>query len=360
MKEGLEKYFEEGKVDLENQGLPEVQEEQQEVVAEDQAPIEGQAEEIASAETDVQTEQQEVPEEVVAETEESPLEVIQTLTEEEVQPEVAEVKQELNLPEGVDKLIAFMEDTGGTLQDYVNLNKSFDDLSEDALLKEYYLKTKPHLDGGDINFLINKKFTIDEEEMEEDEVRERKIALKEELSKAKNYLNGAKDKYYAELKATGRTTSVNEEAKAKQEAAFKHFQQETNKIFEGLEGFDFAVGDKSLRYKVGDVGNLKETQLDINNVIGKYFDGEGNLTDALGYHKALWAAQNADNIAKRFYAQGKADAIEERTKDSKNIDFDHTTQPPSSNTKLKPGMAREIENPTINRGQRVNLKHTKF
>jgi hypothetical protein len=43
-----------------------------------------------------------------------------------------------------------MEETGGTVEDYVELNKDYSKLNNDQLLTEYLRKTKPHLDSEDI------------------------------------------------------------------------------------------------------------------------------------------------------------------------------------------------------------------
>ena len=43
------------------------------------------------------------------------------------------------------------------------------------------------------------------------------------------------------------------------------------------------------------------------------------MSDAAGYHKALYTAMNADAIAKHFYEQGKADAVKDVVKSSKNL-----------------------------------------
>ena len=49
---------------------------------------------------------------------------------------------------------------------------------------------------------------------------------------------------------------------------------------------------------------------------------DGTMSDAKGYHKALYSAMNSDAIAQHFYEQGKADALKESIKKSKNISMD--------------------------------------
>ena len=335
MKEGLEKYFEEG--------------------VENEAPIEAPVQEL-------ETEQPlEATQEVEQPAEENAPEVIEetTGTLETIVEETTVSQPETYLPEGVDKLVEFLNDNPrANLQDYLNLNKSFDEFDDKAIMKEYYTKTKPHLDADDVDFLLKRKFAeVGEEGDDSDSARSARIALKEELSNAKSYLNTAKEKYYTDLKGHDGIGNAQEETLKVQQAAAQHFLTETNKAFEGLDGFTFDVGDKRVRYKMENPQNVKEVQSNIENIVAPFIGDDGMINDVVGYHKAMFAARNADNLAKLFYEQGKADAIANAAQDSKNLDFSHTHRAPESNSKLKPGQAREIETPT-NR-QSVKLKYWK-
>ena len=131
---------------------------------------------------------EEVVEEVRATDEEveSPL---QEITEEEEQ-EVKDIEQEVQqakadeqvlgkpLPENIEKLVSFMEETGGTVEDYVRLNKDYSNIDNTSLLREYYRQTKPHLDSEDISILLE-DFTYDEDLDDEKQIRKTKIAFKE-------------------------------------------------------------------------------------------------------------------------------------------------------------------------------------
>ena len=260
-----------------------------------------------------------------------------------------------NLPENVDKLVDFLnENPGANLQDYINLNKSFDDFDDKAILTEFYQKTKPHLDSEDISYLINEKFNYDPED---DSSRGKQIALKEELSNAKGYLNTQKDKYYADLKVSGGSAADSESAQLAEQAT-QHFLAETNKVFEGLDSFTFDLGDKKLKYNLQDPAKVKENQSDLNNLIGRFVNEDGLMVDAEGYHKAFYVAANHERLLKMAYQQGAADTIENGAKNSKNIDFSSQNRPASSDTKLKPGQAREI-NTQQSTGPRVNIRWNK-
>jgi hypothetical protein len=298
-----------------------------EVLVRDESPI---SEEVSKEDvketTDEPTEEKE---EVV-----SP---IQEITEEEVvekvvkEEPVAEIKQpEVNLPENVEKLVKFMEETGGTVEDYVRLNADYSNVDSDTLLKEFYKQTKPHLDMEEINFLLEDNFSYDEDMDEERDIRKKKLAYKEEIAKAKSFLEETKSKYYDEIKlrpgvtqdqqkATDFFNRYNEEQKTVQEQ-HNRFKSSTKNFFnQEFKGFDFNIGEKRFRYGVSNTEDVANSQSDLTNLVGKFLDNKGEVKDFKGYHKAIYAAQNADTIANHFYEQGKADAVKDMMAKSKNI-----------------------------------------
>jgi hypothetical protein len=258
------------------------------------------------------------------------------VTKQDVIDEAAENPQ-IELPENIQKVVDFMNETGGTLEDYVRLNTDYSNIDDNALLREYYKQKKPHLSQDEIDFLIEDNFSYDEELDEERDVRRKKLAFKEEIAEAKNFLNSLKDKYYDEVKLGSRLTPEQQEAinffnrykeeqsdlQQTQERSLKNFTEKTNQVFsEDFKGFDFKVGDKKFRFNVKDVNATKEAQSDILNAFSNFLDENNTLKDGAGYHKALFAARNADSIANHFYEQGKADAIRQLNAQSKNINMD--------------------------------------
>lgn len=254
---------------------------------------------------------------------------------EEVQEAVENEQQAgVELPENIQKVVDFMNETSGTLEDYVKLNKNYEDLDESQLLREYYANTKPHLDEEDIDFMMEDNFLYDEDIDEERDVRRKKLARREELAKAKNHLTGLKDKYYQEIKGGARLapeqkkavdffnryTKENEAATQLAEKQSKTFLRETEGVFNNdFKGFDYQVGDKKFRFKVKDAPTVKEAQSDISNFVKKFLDKDNQMSDAAGYHKGLFTAMNADSIANHFYEQGKADAMKTSMSNSKNV-----------------------------------------
>ena len=247
---------------------------------------------------------------------------------EEIKEEVKENPQ-IELPENIEKLVDFMKNTGGTVEDYVKLNKDYSKLNGEQLLKEYYSVSKPHLNSEEIEFLMDDNFAWDEDE-EERVVKKKKLAYKEEIAKAKSFLNSSKEKYYEEIKlkpsvskeqkkANDFFNRYNEEQKVIQQR-HESFTKNTKKLFsDEFKGFEYNVGEKAFRYNVNNKNDVAQNQSDLNNFVGKFLDKKGEIEDYRGYHKALYTANNADKIAKHFYEQGKTDAIRDVNAKSKNI-----------------------------------------
>ena len=265
---------------------------------------------------------------------------------EPTEPEViekTEVAPQRVLPENIESLVKFMEDTGGSIEEYVRLNADYSNVDNNTLLKEYYRSTKSHLDNDEINFLIEDRFSYDEDVDDDRDIKKKKLAMKEEIAKAKKFLNGMKDEYYKEVKLGSKLSSEQQEAinfynqynqeqaaaSEVQQKQYKQFEQSTNNVFnENFKGFDFKVGNKKYRYNVKNVSDVKNYQSDISNFVREFLDENDMMKDAKGYHKALYAGKNIDKIVSHFYEQGKADAIKETALKSKNIDMGARTVKP--------------------------------
>ena len=240
------------------------------------------------------------------------------------------------LPENVDKLVKFMEETGGSLEDYINLNKDYDSMDDMDILREHYRQAKPHLSEEEISFLMEDSFSYDEEIDEERDIKRKKLALKESIAEAKSSLTSLKSKYYDDLKLSSKLTpeqreavefynSYKQEQESTQQLAKQQrsvFEEKTNQLFsDNFKGFEYKVGDNKYRFNVKDVNTVKESQADINSLVSKFVNENNEMSDAAGYHKALFTAMNADSIANHFYEQGKADAIKNSIAKSKNVDM---------------------------------------
>jgi len=301
------------------------------VVGSDEGSATAEKQEEVQAETEAQ--EQPALEEITEEDE-----VVEDVVEDVVEETIAEAQETVQpLPENIQKLVDFMEETGGTLEDYVNLNQDYSELDNVTALTEYYKKTKPHLSADEISFLIEDSFKYDEELDDERDIKRKKLALKEQVASAKAYLDGQKSKYYDEIKAGSnlppeakkamdffnRYNKENEEASKTAEKAKSTFLQKTNQVFnDKFKGFEYNVGDKKYRFNVNNADEVKSTQSDINNFVKKFLNEDNTMSDAKGYHKSLFTAMNPDAVAKHFYNQGRSDAIKDSVAKSKNINMD--------------------------------------
>ena len=281
----------------------------------------------------VQDEETPVVEEITSEVEELTEQVEEAVTEAGATGEP--------IPENIQKLMNFMEDTGGDLNDYVKLNQDYSKLDNQSLLKEFYKQTKPHLDSEEIDFLMEDYFSYDEDIDDERDIKRKKLAMKEQVAEAKLRLDSAKSKYYEDIKYGSKLTGeqqkaidffnrYNTESKEQEAIAEKQhstFLNKTNKLFnKEFKGFEYKVGDKKFRFNVKNSDTVKETQSDINNFVKKFLNKNNEMEDAKGYHKSMYTAMNADSIANHFYEQGKADALKDSVAKSKNISMDPRQQ----------------------------------
>ena len=308
----------------------------------------GVVEDVKSEDTGSTQEQKEIQQE--AETQEQP--ALEEVTEEEQEQKVEQQAEELveetkeaiaeaqetgkELPENIQKLVDFINETGGNVEDYVRLNQDYSSYDDNTVLREYYKQTKKHLTDDEISFLMEDSFSYNEEEDEPREIKRKKLALKEQVASARAHLDGQKSKYYEEIKAGSKLTKeqqkavdffnrYNKESEENQkvvERQAKTFKLKSDNLFnDKFKGFEYNVGEKKYRFNVKNTNEVKETQSDINNFVKKFLNKNNEIEDAAGYHKSLFTAMNADAVAKHFYEQGKADALKDSIAKSKNVDM---------------------------------------
>ena len=309
----------------------------------DEQPVDNkETEEVQEKVVEETTGKEEVVEQTAEEDSEQP--VLEEVTDEEVEEVEEQIEEAVAeaeatgepIPENIQKLMDFMEETGGDLNDYVKLNQDYSKLENKDLLYEYYKQTKPHLNNEEINFLMEDDFSYDEDVDDERDIRRKKLALKEQVASAKRHLDGQKSKYYEDIKAGSKLTTeqqkavdffnrYNKESESNQKLAKKNtevFTQKTNNLFnDKFKGFEYNIGDKKFRFNVKDKEVTKKTQSDLNGFLTKFVDKNLSLTDAKGYHKSLFSAMNADAVANHFYEQGKADAMKDSVAKAKNVNM---------------------------------------
>jgi len=306
--------------------------------------------------------------------------ILQEITEDvaeevkEISKEVKEAKRDAEitgkpLPENIEKLVSFMEETGGNIEDYVRLNADYSNVDNNTLLREYYKQTKPHLDNEEINFLMEDNFSYDEEIEEERDIRKKKLAIKEEVAKAKNFLESTKSKYYDDIRLRPGVTQEQQKAmeffdrytKEQETVTERHndFVNQTKDYFNSdFKGFDFKVGEKKYRYGIQNPSKVADKQSNITNLVEKFFDKEGKIQDKQGYHKAIYAAENIDTIASHFYEQGKADAVRDVVSNSKNPSTE--IRQTSQSDGFKNGIKVKVLGDSANDSSKLSIKKIKI
>ena len=325
------------KVDLRETPTEETAEETVEEAPQEEKKEESQTETQESEESNQVTLEEIIEDEESEEVKEVEKPAEEEITKEEVIKEAAS-SPEIELPENIQKVVDFMNETGGTLEDYVKINQDYSNIEDSSLLYEYYNQTKSHLSKDEIDFLIEDNFSFDDEVDDPKDIKRKKLAYKEEIAKAKSHLEGLKGKYYEEVKLGSKLSKDQQEAiqffntynaeqskqQKTQEKQTAHFNNETNKVFsENFKGFEFKVGEnKKYRFNIKDKQAVKDKNSDLLNIFNKYINEDNMLQNANDYHKALFVADNPDEIANHFYEQGRADAIKQLNAESKNINMD--------------------------------------
>jgi len=274
------------------------------------------------------------------------------------------------LPDEVSKYLDFKKETGRGFEDFIKANRSYDNLEDDQVLKEYYSLTESDLDSEDIEYLMEDKFGYDEEVDDDRDIKKKNISKKRELAIAKKYLSKLSETYKTPLESSGGSYS---EEQLKEISAYKeyvqkaqtevesnkrkseYFQKKTDEVFSSeFKGFEFKVGDKNVIYSSGDANEIKSKQVNVQSFINQYVGEDGLVNDAQGWHKALNAAMNPDKLAQYFYEQGKADAIGDVSKKSKNINMSLRQTPQSS---PQQGFQARAVSTDSGRGLRIRSKN---
>ena len=310
-------------------------------------------EEVTAEAPQETVEQEEVKEDVVEPQKDQPTE----LTEEDVLSHInkrynkqinsvdellAERKESGQLPEDVSAYLKYKQETGRGFEDYVKLNRNFEDMESDALLREYLVSTEEGLDSEDINVLMQ-EYQHNEEDHEEGEIRKIKLAKKKAIAKAKKYFAEQKEYYKQPLES--RTDAISEsdseelkayrqylqESKTLEQENLKKrdwFVKKTDDLFnQEFKGFEFKMDDTSVTYSPGSATELKKLQSTPYNFINRFIGADGLLKDAAGYHRALAIAMNPDKFAQFFYEQGKSSGTEDVMRKTKNINMSTRNTP---------------------------------
>jgi hypothetical protein len=271
------------------------------------------------------------------------------------------------LPEDVAAFMKYKKETGRGFEDFIKLNKDFESMDSEELVREYLAATQEGLDKDDVEALMD-DYRYDEDIDDEYKIKKVKIEKKKIINEAKKFFNNQKEKYKLPLES--RSAGFSEEEKeefnsyreyTKQAKTIEEennrkrqwFDQKTNEVFDsGFKGFEFDVNNKKITFNPGDPKELKKLQSTPQNFINKFLDESGLIKDAAGYHRSLAIAMNPEKFAKFFYEQGQADAVEGTLRGIKNINMSERKTPEI--TPNQSGMKVKAVNPDSGRSLKIS------
>ena len=277
-------------------------------------------------------------------------------------------KEDEPLPEDVSKYLQFKKETGRGFDDFAKMQKNYDEMEPDRLLREYLTATEKGLDAEDITDLME-DYQYDEDIDDEKQIRKIKLAKKKTIAKAKDFFEKQQELYKVPLESSGNS---NPEAESEDYKAYKQYiaeaktveernsrarevyLQKTNNVFTEFKGFEFKMGDTSLTYSPGSPDELKKLQSTPYNFINRFIGPDGLLKDATGYHRALAIAMNPEKFAQFFYEQGKSSGTEDVMRKTKNINMSERKSPEVTS---KGGM--QIRSLSNNSGKGLKIKSLK-
>lgn len=278
---------------------------------------------------------------------------------------VQERAESEEMDEEIATYLKYKKETGRGFEDFKALNKDYDSMDPDQLLRAYLSATQEGLDDDDIDVLME-EYSYDEDFDDESDIKKIRLKMKKSVNEAKKFFNQQKEKYRVPLES--RTASIPEDereeyesykqyiqsAKNQQEESerkSKWFEQKTDEVFSNeFKGFEFNVGEKNITFAPGDATELKKLQSNPYSFISKYLDENGMMKDAAGYHRSLAMALNPEKFAKFFYEQGQADATDDVTRKIKNINMSERQAPVSIS---KGEMKVKAVNPDSGRGLKI-------
>lgn len=248
-----------------------------------------------------------------------------------------ERKQSEDLPEDVAAFMRFKKETNGRgIEDFMKLNKDYDNMSPDSVVREYLKMTNEGLDDDDIDMMMD-EYEYDEDIDDESKIKKIKVERKKIINEAKKFLNSQKEKYRLPLESSAGSISDEDkkqfdeyrdyikQAKTIEEENNRKrqwFNKQTDELFnENFKGFEFNIDNKKVVFNPGNPDELKRIHSNPQNFISKFLDDNGMIKDSEGYHKSLAIAMNPEKFAKLFYEQGKSDATEDVNKKMKNVNM---------------------------------------
>lgn len=228
---------------------------------------------------------------------------------------------QLQIDERLQPILDFVEKTGRSPEDwfrYQQLNPSeMDDLSAVRLTIQ---NDYPDLTAQEVDRLMNRKYKLDPERFDEDEIADSALQLKIDATKARKDISSLRDNYTLPVQSA----TQGEIESPFDESWYSTMQQETS----ALEAVEFTLPNgQSFNYGLRD--EYRQQLVDKNSRLEEFFDqyvednGAWNI-DKLNMHQTV--VDNIDEIVKNVYQQGLSDGQRKVVSNASNVQ----AQSPSS------------------------------
>lgn len=269
--------------------------------------------------------------------------------------EILTPKEAKKLAPIVEKYQEFIEKTGNdNYSDFLETQKDWSQVEPEEALRAMMTAQNPELSDREIDFLYNRKYSIDglDDEMDEDLILERNINAKTDLKKAQEFLENRKQEYavkggsgdyvpaeFKEAKEFRDNLLKEQEAiELSHKASREDYVSKIENHFKDFDGIKVRLGNDEVGYeevsfKPENVNEVKERYMDIANFNSKFFDEKGSLKDAKAWVEALYIAENFQTEVNKAYNRGMAKRLEIDDKLSKNIQPDNIRDVNSPTTK---------------------------
>lgn len=251
---------------------------------------------------------------------------------------LSQQSKNVDIDERLLPILQFVKDTGRSPEDwfrYQMLNPTeMDDLSavRMQISTEY-----PELSTQDINDLIESKYKIGDDYLDEKEQKLGQLQLKIDANKARREIDGLRSGYLA------RTEMVNATSNEVESIVDDNWLQEMSSEVDALEGIDFEISTgKTFTFGLNDSykNNLKSKNAQLDSFFDQYVGQNGQWNHELfSMHRTV--VDNIDEIVKAVYGQGLSDGQRKIVQNVANID---SSQPNVGPGGQRNSLLEQIEN----------------
>lgn len=257
---------------------------------------------------------------------------------------------QLQIDERLQPILDFVEKTGRSPEDWFRYQQMNPTEMDDLSAVQLSVQTEyPDLTPQEVNRLMNRKYKLDPERFDEDEVADSVLQLKIDATKARKDISSLRDGFTLPVESA---TTQGEIDSPFDESWYSSMQNETS----NLEGIDFELPNgKAFSYGIKD--EYRQQLVDKNSRLEEFFDqyvedsGSWNI-DKLNMHQTV--VDNIDEIVKNVYQQGLSDGQRKVVTNASNVQ----AQSPSS-TPQQGGQDAQMERLLRELGGGTNVMNIK-